>query len=406
MQKQMTRIPIQINPDTKRVIALPFAIDNEQRIQNIFELVNQMDEFEAEKNVALVQKKFEKRHRNFEEILQKHFSIAQAHYEFPEKLSKAKKQLIASYLTMEYAFQGAALFNPSIVPHPEQAKEKDSLRFLISLRATGEGHLSSITFRTGTIDKDQNITLDPTSRFATNTRNALDQKIDFSELVIFPQEKHESRGMEDLRLVQFINQDNSTRYYGTYTAYDGKNIHPMLLETKDFRNFQFHTLRGKCAQNKGMALFPKKIDQKYTMCSRNDGRNLYLMQSEDLYRWENAKKLAEPKYPWELSIIGNCGSPLLTSKGWLLITHGVGPMREYCIGAILLDQENPSQILKRLKTPLLFPNEQEREGYVPNVVYSCGSIIHKETLYIPYAMSDSSSSIAKIPLNELFDLLS
>jgi predicted GH43/DUF377 family glycosyl hydrolase len=382
---------------------------------------------------------------------------------------------------MEYSIEAAALFNPSIVPHPNQDNVPDgALRFIMSLRATGEGHVSSITFRTGLVLADGTVRFRPVSRFVEQAkpvaerlyhRHTLFLKLiemgayneitgtildrmpeestytglcsvidavgasladselfqqtadkirwlaqsnyhlefpvdaDTSEVVIFPVTENESRGIEDARFVRFVDDDDAVRYYGTYTAYNGFIILPQLLETPDFREFRIATLNGRFAQNKGMALFPRKIDGWYMMISRVDNENLYLMQSKNVRFWNDAEKLQEPTHPWEFIQIGNCGSPLETEAGWLLLTHGVGPMRRYCIGAALLDLDDPTRVIGHLKEPLLVPNEKEREGYVPNVVYSCGAIVHNGRLTMPYAMSDSATSIATVSLEELLHQL-
>jgi predicted GH43/DUF377 family glycosyl hydrolase len=227
-----------------------------------------------------------------------------------------------------------------------------------------------------------------------------------SERVIFPVSISEVNGIEDARFVKFTDDNGEITYYGTYTAYDGYAILPKLIKTSDFYHFKIMPIHGAYAQNKGMSLFPRRIDGKYAIISRSDGINNYIMFSDNINIWETAKKIQEPVFPWELVKIGNSGSPLETEKGWLLITHGVGPMRTYCLGATLLDRDDPTRVIGRLKEPLLFPNEEEREGYVPNVVYSCGSIIHNNELIIAYGMSDYASGFASIPLNELLSKLS
>jgi predicted GH43/DUF377 family glycosyl hydrolase len=383
---------------------------------------------------------------------------------------------------IKYSIESAALFNPSIVPHPDQSHlKKGSLRFVMSLRATGEGHVSSIVFRSGVLDRHNRFLFDPISDFVETPdlqldpvykRNPFQRKLnemragneitahilnqlpeDFtyndllekigilrakplfsealqnrtfdvicwladsnyevsfhadhriSERVIFPVSKNESRGIEDARFVQFFDNRREVTYYATYTAYNGITILPQLIETKDFIKFNILTLNGKAVQNKGMALFPRKIGGRYAMLSRQDGENNHIMFSDNIHFWQESQIIQEPEHPWEFIQIGNCGSPLETDEGWIVLTHGVGPMRQYCIGAMLLDLEKPSKIIARLDEPLLVPHEKEREGYVPNVVYSCGAIIHNNELVIPYAMSDINSGIATVVVSELLNCM-
>jgi predicted GH43/DUF377 family glycosyl hydrolase len=382
---------------------------------------------------------------------------------------------------MEYAIECAALFNPSMVPAIDQTNvPPGSVRFLMSLRATGEGHLSSIVFRRGLVDANGNVTVDPPSRHSrplratvpadfakadflrelqslhawtehtqatltllgdrftraelsgaidkirskaavsgaseesndallalsqANYRLAVPAGADVSEAVIFPYSDNERRGIEDLRLVRFAADDGSFHYYGTYTAYNGFQIFPHLLEYPVGQHLEIHMLTGRCAKNKGMALFPRKIHGRYAMVARLDNENLYYMESDHVRVWNEARLLLAPKYPWEVIQIGNCGAPLETEAGWLLLTHGVGPMRQYCIGAALLDLDNPSRVIGQTSEPLLVPTGAERFGYVPNVVYSCGAMIHQGMLVLPYAASDLATSIAVINLEELLTAL-
>jgi predicted GH43/DUF377 family glycosyl hydrolase len=396
-------------------------------------------------------------------------------------LSDVQRALIGAYFTKEYSIESAALFNPSLVPHPDQSLlKKGSLRFVMSLRATGEGHVSSIVFRSGVLDRQNTFLFDPISDFVETpdlqldavykrnpfqlklnemgtsneitahilnqlpedfTYNELVEKIGIlrakplfseahqkrtfnamcwlansnyevsfhadhriSERVIFPVSKNENKGIEDARFVQFFNDNGDVVYYATYTAYNG-TILPQLIETKDFIKFNILTLNGKAVQNKGMALFPRKIGGRYAMLSRQDGENNHIMFSDNIHFWQESQIIQEPEYPWEFIQIGNCGSPLETNEGWIVLTHGVGPMRKYCIGAILLDLEKPTKVIARLDEPLLAPHEKEREGYVPNVVYSCGAIIHNNELVIPYAMSDINSGIATVMVRELINCM-
>jgi len=379
---------------------------------------------------------------------------------------------------MEYAIESAALFNPSVVEDPDQTNlEEGQKRVIISLRATGEGHISSLVFRRAIIDRNNEIIMQEPGflvdeaevvrdhlylkkRFVSklmemevpadiyslvldklpeeftydqirectlslingnnqlpiNKRVAVEEILwladsytrirfsldtDLSERVIFPISRYEKNGIEDARFVKFTNDNGESVYYATYTAYDGFTILPKLIETEDFCTFRIFPLHGKYAIDKNLALFPRKIGGKYAMVSRIDGQNNYIMFSKNLYRWSHAELLQEPAYPWEFVQVGNAGSPIETPQGWLLITHGVGPMRKYCLGASLLDPEDPRKVIGRLKEPLLLPADNERTGYVPNVVYSCGAIVHNEELIIPYAMSDYASAFASVNLNDL-----
>ncbi len=436
--------------DDNRVIPRYLDFSRPQRIQSIVKRVLALPETEVSDLLQQVQERFSSRHRNLEEVLRDNFKAVARHTRKAAKIADKHKLLIGAFFTLEYSIESAALFNPSIVPHPDQTGlAAGELRFLMSLRATGEGHVSSIVFRRGVIGADGRLRFDPPPRYAYSARpeyahrdrtrkmkylmSEIDQQqrpdlakaladrllwlahADYqlhfppdchpSEIVIFPATRYERHGMEDLRLVRFVEDDGSERYFGTYTAYDGLAMHPMILETSDFLNFSVAPVAGRFARNKGMALLPRKIDGYYYLISRHDGENLFVLRSRDLYEWNTAHKLMAPEYPWELLQIGNCGSPLETRDGWLLITHGVGPLREYAIGVSLLDRDNPRRVLARLPYPLLTANESEREGYVPNVVYSCGAVIHNDTVIIPYAMSDSRTAFATVSLPALLEEL-
>jgi predicted GH43/DUF377 family glycosyl hydrolase len=466
--------------DTSRVITRTHIPGNRARILKIIERVIKLSENEAAHLLKNVNLNFSDRHKRIEHILIGNFNRVSEYVPNKEALSDAKKLLMGAYFTMEYSIESAALFNPSIVPHPDQTGiAAGSLRFIMSLRATGEGHISSIVFRSGLIMSNSSLVFDPLSKFVEPPEIHFDQIYDrhlfqlklkdmnawneissrvfeqipelftfeelrsrigvlhqnniitgkeraikniywladsnyqvkfeaenkISERVIFPVSENESRGIEDARFVQFFDDNGEVTFYATYTAYNGYCILPHLLVTKDFLNFNIMTLNGKAVQNKGMALFPRKIKGKYVMLSRQDGENNHIMFSDHLHFWQESKVIQKPTRPWEFVQIGNCGSPLETSEGWLVLTHGVGPMRQYSIGAILLDLENPEKIIARLEEPLLAPNEEEREGYVPNVVYSCGSLIHNNRLIIPYAMSDITSGIATVEVKDLISCM-
>jgi len=468
--------------DTSRVITRLHLPDERYRIPKIILRIMRLPDRLAENLIAQIKIDFSGRHENIGHIFERHLNAVKEYLPPNTVLSNAQKALIGAYFTKEYSIESAALFNPSIVAHPDQSHLKEgSLRFIMSLRATGEGHVSSIVFRSGVLDRNNKFLFDPLSDFvetpdlqldpvykrtpfqrklfemeAVNdvsawilnqlpedfTYHELIEKIKtlrakpqflverqnrtfeimcwladsnyevrfhtdhrVSERVIFPVSKNESRGIEDARFVQFFDDKQEVTYYATYTAYNGTAILPQLIETKDFIKFNILTLNGKAVQNKGMALFPRKIGNRYVMLSRQDGENNHIMFSDNIHFWQASRIIQEPEHPWEFIQIGNCGSPLETDQGWIVLTHGVGPVRQYCIGAILLDLENPAKVIARLDEPLLAPHESEREGYVPNVVYSCGAIIHNGELVIPYAMSDINSGIATVGVKELLNCM-
>ncbi|MDD3435826.1 MAG: glycoside hydrolase family 130 protein [Candidatus Gastranaerophilales bacterium] len=419
-------------PDCSRVIVKPHVPKDNERIKRIINRVLNLTEKQTEQILENVIKNFSHRHKNIWNIFMCNYNEIKNYIPENLQISDNSKALLGAYFTCEYSVQAAAFFNPSVVPHPDQSGlEEGSLRFILSFRSVGEGHISSIEFRSGIVDKNCNFTFDEVSPYAERAnvvRNPLSKKVfehkevgervmwlaktdydlqfkpdtKLSEKVIFPASQNDCNGIEDARFVQFKDDDGTVTYYATYTAYDGQNIMPQIIETKDFINFKIITLSGKFSKNKGMALFPRKINGKYAMISRVDGENLYIMYSDDIHFWQHAQMIRKPELPWEFMQIGNCGSPIETDRGWILLTHGVGPMREYSIGIILLDLENPSKIIGQIGEPILVCNSTEREGYVPNVVYSCGSMIHNGNLIIPYAMSDICSGIATVSLEELF----
>jgi predicted GH43/DUF377 family glycosyl hydrolase len=425
----INRRALHLHPDPARVIVRPFKPATEPRDLNptdktranhIVERVLDLDSKTAAAQLADVLENFQGRHRNllktFERRADEMEEALLAHCRF----SEVQRQLIGAYFMHEYSFEASALFNPSIVPHPDQSDiPMGSLRFILSLRAVGEGHVSSLTFRAGTIGADGGITVDPTARLATSPRirhrmeGPIGDEIevvfepaqDISERVIFPVTESQSNGIEDARFVQF-SDGRRTTYYATYTAYKGTAIRSELIETSDFLSFRMTPLHGAAARNKGMALFPRKIDGKYAMIARQDNENLYLIYSDDLYRWEGGQAILKPQFPWEFVQIGNCGSPIELEEGWLMLTHGVGPVRKYSIGAALLDKRDPSRVLARSSEPLLRPEPSEREGYVPNVVYTCGAMTHNDQLILPYAVSDTYSNFATIKISALLRSMS
>jgi predicted GH43/DUF377 family glycosyl hydrolase len=425
----INRRALYLRPDPARVIVRPFKPTTEPRDLNptdktranhIVERVLNLDPETAAAQLADVLENFQGRHRNllktFERRADEMEEALLAHCTF----SEAQRQLLGAYFLHEYSFEASALFNPSIVPHPDQSGiPSGSLRFILSLRAVGEGHVSSLTFRTGAIAADGSITVDPTARLATSpsiTRRTagpigdvvefvFEQAPDISERVIFPVTESQSNGIEDARFVPFSDGGRTT-YYATYTAYKGSAIRSELIETTDFLSFRMTPLQGTAARNKGMALFPRKIDGKYAMIARQDNENLYLIYSDDLYKWDGGQAILKPQFPWEFVQIGNCGSPIELEEGWLLLTHGVGPVRKYSIGAALLDKHDPSRVLARSSEPLLRPELSEREGYVPNVVYTCGAMTHNDQLILPYAVSDTYSNFATIQISALLQSMS
>ncbi|MBK9291393.1 MAG: response regulator [Bacteroidetes bacterium] len=485
MSTTVHRKPIRFVSDPRRVIVRFFFPGPESRVQSIIGKVADMPEEAARLTLNQSLRDFSSRHRNISKVFRRHFErvreIMNGRAGDLDALSQAKQLLIGAYFTSEYSIESAAFFNPSMVEDPDQTGLMEGQkRVIISFRATGEGHISSVVFRGGVLDKDNNLHLVPTGRLideAETVRNFIYRKSEFmeklremhadhhivrhvmdklreefdynelyraidetkrelrpseaelkimqtitwlgdshyeisfsldtgiSDRVIFPIAAAESNGIEDARFVKFTDDDGRVRYYATYTAYNGFSIMPKLIETKDFYQFKVMPIHGENAQNKGMALFPRKINGKYAMLARIDGVNNYIMFSDDINRWGEAIKLQGPTYPWEFIQVGNCGSPIETEYGWLVITHGVGTMRKYVISAMLLDLDDPTKVIGQLCEPLISPNEEEREGYVPNVVYSCGSIINNDELVIPYAMSDTASTYCTVPLKELLTAL-
>lgn len=484
MRVPVIRKNIKFIPDFRRVVARYF-MNGDQRTQEMVSRIMILDEKQVIDTLEHTLREFARRHRNISKTFFNHCEKIKGLIEGMQinydGLSEERKMLIGSYCTMEYAIESAAFFNPSIVEDFDQSDlEKGEKRVILSFRATGEGHISSIVFRRAILDKNNDLhvmkignnidkaeiehkTLYNKERFLTKLaemhtsdkysahimqelpdqfeysalknvinkalndqmisqerRTALEEVLwladsfydlrfkhdsDITERVIFPISDSESRGIEDARFVRFIDDDKSEKIIATYTAYNGHVILPKLIATEDFYSFRVMPLYGPGAQNKNLALFPRKIDGKYAMLSRIDGVNNYLMFSDRPTQWNNPVMIQEPRYPWEFTQIGNCGSPLWTEEGWLVITHGVGAMRRYCVGASLFDLDDPSKEIGRLKEPLLSPLEDEREGYVPNVVYSCGSIIHNNSLILPYAVSDYSSTYGVVNLAELIDAL-
>ena len=477
----VTRLPVRLAPDPQRLMSKPFlSVDDlpaegETHVTQLIGRILDLSDDEVTVTLEELRQDFRQRHADIDAVFERGF-LAVAH-SVPDAadLPKDMRRLIGAYFMHEYSLEGAALTNPSVVAHPDQTGVPgSSLRVIVSLRSIGEGHISSIEFRTGLIGQSGDITTEPPAIPMTGNRQSptfdkpmftaklaemgatndlalqtlaalgnrftmadLDQALadlaeheassnaihhvtqvmqwlassnyevafphesELSQRVLFPYGPTESRGMEDARFVRFVATDGSVVYYATYTAYDGFNILPQLIETTDFMTFRIATLNGPAAANKGIAIFPRLIAGRYAALGRCDGENNYLMLSDHIRFWHDAERIQVPTRPWELMQIGNAGAPLETEEGWLVITHGVGPMRQYALGAILLDRDDPSQVLGHLREPLLVPDEQERDGYVPNVVYSCGSIIHDNHLVIAYGASDTSTSFATVPVDAL-----
>lgn len=522
MQVAVTRKKNIFSPDPSRVIAR-FLQLNDERSADIIRQVLAMPEKEVNTAMSQLLRGYSRRHRNISRIFENHFNKLASIFDKievnEEDLSMAQKALIGSYFTMEYSIESAAFFNPSVMEHPDQSELRtNEKRVIFSFRATGEGHISSVVFRTGILDKNNNLSIEPVGKMLAEADKiiqtvyakksfqeklnemqdhetvvqptiidnpdemqdsgnvipsaVLDKKVKIqdhlkiispafildqlddrftyeeltkvletaikdpkitegqvkiinqllwmasahydihfsidsaiSERVIFPISATEKKGIEDARFVKFTDDNGEITYYATYTAFDGMTILPKLISTTDFYNFKILPINGDIARNKGMALFPRKINGKYAMLCRIDGVNNYIAYSNKINIWNDAKMIQQPKYPWELVQIGNAGSPIETKDGWLVITHAVGSMREYTLGASLYELDNPEIEIGRLSEPLMGPNEMEREGYVPNVIYSCGSIIHNDDLIIPYAMSDYSSTYATVDLKELLKVL-
>ena len=475
----VNRTPPILEPDQSRVLLRPFSPGGPERIGRIITRIMSLPEDRVGLLLEEICFEFSQRHQNIRSRFLERFEQVREMHLTDENLSEERRLLIGSYFLAEYSLESAALFNPSMVPHPDQTGlPPGTLRFILSLRATGEGHISSITFRTGIIHPDQRIEVFPSNGFLTEpqqvpnphfekglferklfelglssefTRRVMiklgesfaledlraslkaeqfrspdgmtqkDQttaqgiwmlgrsnyEVQFTpeqqlcERILFPATPSQSNGIEDARFVRFQNEDGTSIYYATFTAYDGRVVMPELVETSDFLLFRFITLNGPAAQNKGMAIFPRKIKGLYAMLSRQDNENIHLMFSDNVHFWNERQILLKPIFPWELVQLGNCGSPIETDAGWLVLSHGVGPMRKYCIGAFLLDRDDPAKVIGRLREPLLKPNQNEREGYVPNVVYTCGALIHNGELIIPYGLADHATGFATAPLAEV-----
>ncbi len=474
---QMHRHPIQIVPSSRRTLVRPFIPGRKSQVDHILLRAFSIPQNERLPILESIYERIEVPAERFRQIFLKHYGLIEHRMPTNMKLTDEDKRFIGSFFTQQYALESTALFNPSIVPHPVQDKV-GVLRFIVSLRAIGEGHISSITFMEGEIDADCNITVaenSPVIYEPERTQHYYEKKqftkkahelgiltslnrplidgmpdefsyeelskvisrafkeninvsteeleasmnnirslalsnfsLDFptdniTERAIYPASPSQSNGPEDARFVRFTQEDQRVIYYATFTAYNGKTIMPEMLETVDFKQFRISTLNGPAVSNKGMALFPRKIDGNYMMLGRQDNESLYIMKSDNLYFWYDYQPLMKPTYEWELIQIGNCGSPIEIDEGWLVITHGVGPVRTYSLGALLLDKEDPLKVIGRLKKPLLTPTKEESSGYVPNVIYTCGAMVMDRTLILPYAIGDVLTTFATISLDELLE---
>jgi predicted GH43/DUF377 family glycosyl hydrolase len=412
-----------------RVVIRPFQIAPEprslhaqegSRMRRIVTAVLDMDMRTCQAELALVTRDFGERHWQTREVFLERFEQVRTDLGLDPALREDRKALIGAYFCHEYSYTSAALMNPSVVPHPDQSgMVGDSVRVVISLRAVGEGHISSIAFREGILNHRGGFDLAPRPPFSVAVRECeaptpengmVTRAIRFAEsslsgTVIFPFTQQQRNGLEDLRLVRLADEPGGPIYCGTYTAYSGLNIASEMLMTRDFHTFELRPMSGSAARNKGMALFPRKIDGRYAMIGRQDGENLFYLTSPNLLDWGEGERLLAPLYPWELIQIGNCGSPIEIDEGWLLLTHGVGAMRKYSIGAVLLDKVDPRKVLARTIQPILSPSDEDREGYVPNVVYTCGAMVHRRRLFMPFGVADSSVAFSFIDLDELMHVM-
>jgi len=413
--------PLRLKADPSRVVVRPFHLAwqgqaDPSRAQRLVDAVLKLDDRELGRQLKSVMHDFEQRHWQTRKVFLNRFKEICRLLKLPQEgIGDKRQQMIGAYFCHEYSYAAAALMNPSVVPHPDQSGlDKHTTRILMSLRAVGEGHISSIAFREGLVSAKGGLQLAPEPPFASAADGRdLDTRVDgpvrvyrnedtnLSGMVIFPVTAAQANGLEDLRLTHFTHEDGSQEYFGTYTAYSGRGIRSELMRTSNFREIDLIPMTGDAARNKGMALFPQKIGGKYVMLGRQDGQNLFLLKSDDLTHWDEGDLLMQPKYAWEFVQIGNCGPPILIDEGWLVLTHGVGAMRQYAIGAVLLDRDNPSKILGRTRNPILEAEDDDRNGYVPNVVYTCGSVRVGDQLFVPYGISDSSVGFAFLPLKDL-----
>ncbi len=420
-----THLDLELRPDPARTVIRPFHFaypetfreGHPSRRQQVIDRVVGIDEDTRTRMLEFVAGPMHERHRNADEVFLRHVDALADELPEVRELSRRDRLLVGAYFSQEYAFESAALFNPSIVrlPGAEGVSPDGRLRFLLSLRGIGEGHISSVTFRTGSWDGQQGVIIDPPSphcvppRIESDNegwvRLLCDESQAISETVVFPVLPSQSKGVEDLRLVSFVDEEGAETVMGTYTAFDGSTVRQELLRGIDMRTFEMRGLTGAMTGYKGMALFPRLIDGRYAMLGRQDNENIWLLYSDDLQTWEHGTRIMAPRYPWEFVQLGNCGSPLEVDEGWLVFTHGVGLVRGYCIGACLLDKEDPSRVLKRTRAPLVFPSAEQRGGYVPNVTYSCGALVHNRQVLLPYAVADQFTTFAVASVDDLLSVM-
>jgi predicted GH43/DUF377 family glycosyl hydrolase len=412
-----------LRPDPSRTVVRPFQLDYPDRFrtegctrsQVIVERVMTLGEHELARELTLITASLDERHRDVDALLMRRFE--QVAKLLSDKLpdDDDRRRLIGAYFSEEFSFEAAALFNPSAVLAADQSGVPEGgYRFILSLRGIGEGHVSSVTFRTGTWTPGGDICVDKASEAAvppviTGDSVADGQVVqldcsrsrDISETVLFPVLPSQRQGIEDLRLVRFTEEDGSVGYHGTYTPYSGAEARPELLSGKDFAHFTMRALRGDAAGAKGMALFPRRVGGQYVMLGRQDSESIWLHRSDDILCWNGGGKIVSPRYPWEFVQMGNCGSPIEIDEGWLVFTHGVGTVRNYCMGACLLDKDDPSKLLARTPEPILAPSPHERDGYVPNVVYGCGALAQGRDVMIPYGVADNFAAFATTTVDRL-----
>ncbi len=410
-----------LKPDPSRTVVRPFepgypkGFDTGRtRTDETVDLILSLDEEELQRQLTGVTASLDENHRDVDTTLLRRFGELADRIQAAASLSPEQQRLIGAYFSQEYAYEAAALFNPSAVPHPDQSGLADgTVRFVLSLRGVGEGHVSSVTFRTGVWTPGGDLTIDAPGSTSVPPIIVPHDEDDgavhldcggsrsISETVLFPTLPSQRQGIEDMRLVRFVEDDGCATYHGTYTAFSGAEARSELLSTADFKSFEMRAITGEVASAKGMALFPRRVDGRYVTLGRQDNKNIWLNLSDDLLHWNGGAKLIEPRYPWEFVQMGNCGSPLEIDEGWLVLTHGVGTVRNYCIGACLLDKHDPSKLLARTPRPVLAPSPHERDGYVPNVVYTCGALLSGRTLLLPYAVADSFSAFGSLSVDNL-----
>jgi predicted GH43/DUF377 family glycosyl hydrolase len=425
----LTFSDLHLRPDPSRTVIKPFSVEYPEpfrdvaspRMRTVIERVLSLDEATRRDDCATAVAALSERHRNVETMLIRRFEEVCAY--LPERVAAEPDQqlLIGAYLSAEYSFEAAALFNPSIVMRMNQDDAPaDGLNFILSLRGIGEGHVSSVTFRTGNWSASGGFHVDDASPWITSpriegpdesgeegtTRVICEGSQEPSESVLFPVTATQRQGIEDLRMVRFIEDDGRPTFLGTYTAFDGRDARCELFRGTGINTFEMTALKGSVPASKGMALFPRRVDGRFAMIGRQDNENLWLIASDDITTWDGGAKLVGPRYPWEFVQMGNCGSPIELDEGWLVITHGVGMMRNYCMGACLLDKADPGKLLARTAEPILRPSPSERSGYVPNVVYSCGAIVHERTLLLPFGVADNFASFASCSVDELLGKMS